>query len=91
MKRFYSQVRISLLTFTLGLAAVWMMNGLGAARSHVPVDLPAGTSEEVLFVFAIEGKNLPHGGGSCASFHDDDVQRRLRAEARKYGFVRGSR
>ena len=91
MKKLYSQFRISLLTFTLGLAAVWMMNGLEFAWSEVPVDLPTVRSEEVLFVFPIERKNMHVGGGGGSSCHDTDVQERLRAEAAKYGFVRGVR
>lgn len=61
--KFYSKVRIALMTFTLGLASVWMANGLEIAWSEVPVDLPTAESGEVLAIFPIERRFMPRGGG----------------------------
>jgi len=51
MKRIYSRFRIALMTFTLGLAAVYMSNGLAVAWNEVPVKLPTAVSSNVLAVF----------------------------------------
>ena len=43
------------MTFTLGLAAVWMANVFAIADRDYPVDLPKTRTGEVLFVFPGEG------------------------------------
>jgi hypothetical protein len=50
MKRIYSTFRVALMTFALGLAAVYMSNGLSIAWNEVPVKLPTAVSDNVLFV-----------------------------------------
>jgi hypothetical protein len=70
MKRFYSQYRIMLLTFTLGLASVWMIDGLSKGLLEVPADLPKVKTDNVIVVFPRYSKEMPQqgggdGGGGC--------------------------
>ncbi len=52
MKRFYVKSRIALITFALGMAAVYMSNGLSIASNDVDVNLPVVESDDnVLVVF----------------------------------------
>lgn len=52
MNRIYRRLRIALLSFTLGLAAVYLWNGISVGMSVIPVDLPkVDSKDEVLFVF----------------------------------------
>ena len=67
MRRVYSRVRIALMTFTLGLAAVWMVNVFSIADCDYPVEVPAAVSADVLYIFPVEEKYIGptggHGGG----------------------------
>jgi|GEM_PF-3392716 len=45
MKLEYRRFRIAMMTFALGMASVYMMNGLSIAWSDVPVDLPKASSD----------------------------------------------
>ena len=54
--------RILLRAFALGLAAVWLVGGLRIARRDMAVDLPK-TSEDVLYVFPREDKDIPRRAG----------------------------
>ena len=56
MKRFYSRFRIALMTFALGLASVWMFNGLNS--NEIYVELPKVQSDYVIFVLPIENKTI---------------------------------
>ena len=91
MKRLLFAVQNVVADVYAGASGVWMMNGLALAWGEVPIDLPTVRSEEVLFVFPVERKNMHAGGGGGggSSCHDPDVQARFRADAAKYGFVRG--
>jgi len=52
MKRVYSRLRIALMAFALGLAGVYMWNGLSIEMNSIPIDLPKVDSEGgVLFIF----------------------------------------
>jgi len=72
MKRQYRRLRIALITFTLGLAAVRFGDGLETAWNTVNVDLPEAQSD-VLFVFPIEKKYMCSGGshGRCNYYQGD--------------------
>jgi hypothetical protein len=58
MRRIYSHARIGLMTFTLGLAVVWVANLYAIADHGVFVEIPIAVSDDVLFVFPVEGKNI---------------------------------
>lgn len=64
MKRFYSQSRIMLMTFALGLAIVFMSNGSLQFSDEILVNLPKTESENVLIVFPLCRSERPLGGGS---------------------------
>ncbi len=66
MKRFYSQFRIMLITFALGLASVFVFNGSLQLSDEVTVQLPKteSKSENVLIVFPLCRSEMPRGGGS---------------------------
>ena len=51
MKRIYSRLRIGMMTFALGLAVVYMINGLSIVWSEVQVELPSAKSANILVVF----------------------------------------
>ena len=67
MKRIYFRLRIALMTFTLGLGAVWMANVFAIADRDYPVEVPTALSADVLYIFPIEKKYIGstggHGGG----------------------------
>ena len=50
MKLRYRNVRVGLMTFAVGLAAVWISTGLEIASRNVAVHVPAA-SEDVIYVF----------------------------------------
>ncbi len=70
MKRFYSQSRIMLMTFALGLAIVFMSNGSLQFSDEILVNLPQteSESENVLIVFPLCRSERPLGGGSGPSW-----------------------
>ena len=51
MKRFYSKFRIGLMTFALGLASVFVMNGSLQFSDEVTVNLPETKSESVILIY----------------------------------------
>ena len=51
MKRIYCRFRVGLMAFALGLAGVYMADGLGGRSDEDWVDLPAARSGDVLHVF----------------------------------------
>ncbi len=51
MKKFYSKFRIGLITFALGLASVFMMNGSLKLSNDIPVVLPKTQTESPIIVF----------------------------------------
>ena len=64
MRRFYSKFRITLLTFTFGLASVWMFNGLKS--KEISVELPQVQSKSPIMFFKIKeptSKFLSGGSG----------------------------
>jgi hypothetical protein len=70
MKRGYSRFRTSLMAFSLGLAAVYMWQGLSFAWWGVPVDLPEARSASILEVTVpLEGKPPEY---LCDEFTDEN-------------------
>lgn len=65
--RLYSKFRVLLFTLTLGLAGVWLWNGLRIGSEYVHVDLPEVRSDSVIQVFGIERRWFPRSGGSGPS------------------------
>ncbi len=65
MRKFHSQFRVLLFTLAIGLAAVWMWNGVRAGREYVHVDIPSVQSGELIQVFGVEHRWMPIGGGSA--------------------------
>ncbi|PYT01090.1 MAG: hypothetical protein DMF63_05365 [Acidobacteria bacterium] len=65
------RVRVALMTFTLGVAAVWMVNGFAIANRNVPVDLPSAIHGNVLLIFPIEQKRMPRDGGGGGGWRDE--------------------
>ncbi|MDQ6787667.1 MAG: hypothetical protein M3033_12740 [Acidobacteriota bacterium] len=51
MKRFYSQSRIMLMTFAVGLASVFVFNGSLEFSDEVPVVLPKSQSKSPIIIF----------------------------------------
>ena len=52
MKRVYHLLRTALMAFALGLAAVYMWDGLSIGINSIPVDLPKiDSKDDVLFIF----------------------------------------
>lgn len=70
MKRIYSRFRIMLLAFGLGLAAVYMQQGLPFAWWGVPVDLPDARSGSVLEVTVPLEEKLRGPSYLCDEFTD---------------------
>ena len=68
------------MTFTLGLAAVWMANVFSIVQRDYPVAVPSVVSEDVLYVFPIEERRIPRGRGShfCGRSTFDPVLRKKR-------------
>jgi hypothetical protein len=58
MKRFYSRFRVGLLAFALGLAAVYMAEGLSIGWGEVYVELPTVVSGNILPVFTETPSNF---------------------------------
>lgn len=61
MKRFYSKFRIALMTFALGLASVFIMNGSLQFSDEVLVNLPETESGEILIVYPKYAEETPMG------------------------------
>jgi hypothetical protein len=72
MKFEYRRFRIAMMMFALGLAAVYMINGLSVAWSEVPVDLPKISSGEVIPVF-IDNKWVLRRDTNCG-FDPNDLR-----------------
>jgi hypothetical protein len=51
MKTHYSAFRRALISFSLGLATVYMIDGLRAGTDEIPVNLPEARSGEILTVY----------------------------------------
>jgi hypothetical protein len=66
MKRIYLRFRILLMTFALGMAVVYMTNGLSIAWSEVPVELPKAKTTDVLHVFPVTARSI----GGCDDYGD---------------------
>ena len=64
MKRIYSKFRICLMTFALGLASVFILNGSLQFSDEVPVNLPKTESGDVQIVFPRYENEMPYGGGA---------------------------
>lgn len=77
MKARYLSVRVGLMTFAVGLAAVWMSTGPGAIRSGVAVYLPSA-SEDVLYVFPTS-EAWKAGGGAGGGYRNGTLPKRVKA------------
>ncbi len=76
MKGFYAKFRIMLITFALGLASVFMMNGSLQFSDEVYVDLPKVKSETVILVNPKYRNEMPKMDGIIAC----DRRRKLSKE-----------
>jgi hypothetical protein len=74
MKRGYSRFRIMLMAFGLGIAAVYMWQGLSVAWWGVPVDLPEARSASVLEV-TVPLEEKPRGPDYLCDEHADPNDR----------------
>jgi hypothetical protein len=74
MKRIYSRFRIMLMAFGLGLAAVYMQQGLWFAWWGVPVDLPEARSASVLEV-TVPLEEKPHEPKYLCDEFTDEIER----------------
>lgn len=83
MRKHYLRFRIGLMTFTFGLAAVYLANGLYISYPEIPVKLPTAESADVLSVFSSSAKSIDCcRGGDCESLPtESDVLRKI-VEAR---------
>jgi len=72
------------MTFTLGLAVVWMANVFAITDRVVFVEIPAAVSDDILFVFPVHSKNTgrwsnsshPTGPGYFCVNHLPPAERR---------------
>ena len=64
MKGFYAKFRIMLITFALGLASVFMMNGSLQFSDEVYVNLPKVKSDSIIFVIPKKRICIFGGAGS---------------------------
>lgn len=63
------------MTFALGLASVFMINGL-LDFNEVPVDLPETMFESPIVVLPVEAKDIKLSGGSgCGYLKSDNFQK----------------
>jgi hypothetical protein len=60
MQRFFSRLRVFLLTFTFGLAGVPFFNGIYEQLSEIPVDLPPVRSEALMIVSPKYRTEIPY-------------------------------
>ena len=73
MNRIYKRFRFTLMAFALGLAAVYMTDGLKIASQVVPVKLPETRSDNVLVVSPVTAADIgPTSGCRGVSGPDDD-------------------
>ena len=79
------------MTFTLGLAAVWLMNAFEIGDRDVFIELPSSMSEDVLYVFPIEDNDIMGGGSGCGGTEPPESERPPRAKQHlvvdRYGLV----
>lgn len=64
MKKFYLRFRILLITFTVGLASVFMMNGSLQTSDEIFVNLPQIESDSPIVVYPEYERFMRHVGGS---------------------------
>jgi hypothetical protein len=50
MKRFYTQFRIMVMTFALGLASFHLFNGSLISTDEIQINLPEAQSDSVIFI-----------------------------------------
>jgi len=74
MKRFYLKFRIMLITFTFGLASVFVSNGSLKFSDEVAVDLPKTQSDSVIFITPKKYICMPFGGGSHATPSNEFIE-----------------
>lgn len=71
----YKQIRVALLTFTLGLAGVWVISGSEYGLIEVPVNLPQTKSRDVIVVFPKHSSDMPCCTGAGGGYTNDDRYR----------------
>ena len=62
MKRIYSKFRIGLMTFALGLASVFMINGSLQFSDEASINLPETNSKSVILVYPKLADEIPKIG-----------------------------
>ena len=62
MKRFYPKFRISLMTFAIGLANVFMFNSSLQISIEVSVNLPEVQSDAIIFIKPTKKICIEYGG-----------------------------
>ena len=73
MRRFYLKCRIALITFTLGVASVFMLNGSLYFSDEVPVNLPQVKSSSVFEIITKENwKGFNFVGHACGGRNKHD-------------------
>ncbi|CAN5332653.1 hypothetical protein BH20ACI1_BH20ACI1_14090 [soil metagenome] len=81
MKRYYSKFRIMLMTFALGLASVFMLNGSLQFSDEVLINLPETKSENVLIVFPLCRSEMPYAVGGHDWMPPPDWIRKIKTES----------
>ena len=79
MKRFYLKVRIGLMTFALGLASVFVINGSLQFLDEVTVNLPETESGEVIVIHSKYPDEVWWGGGGCGGIIKESKSERKEA------------
>lgn len=74
----YKNVRVGLITFTIGLTVVWSSDATKFGIWEIPVDLPEA-SDTVIIVQPFTKSEIPHSGGhfftDCHSFFSSEAGR----------------
>jgi hypothetical protein len=70
MKRFYLRFRITLMTFALGLASVFVFSGTLQNSDETPVDLPKTETAKTLVVFPKYEGEIPYPKGRPMFFNN---------------------
>ncbi len=70
MKKIYYSFRIMLMTFALGLASVFILNGSLEFSDETPVNLPKVKSDSPIIIFSREERFIPDAGGGGSGGKD---------------------
>jgi hypothetical protein len=91
MKKFYSKFRVGLMTFAIGLASVFVLNGSLKFSEEIPVNLPKVKFEpstiffllpkahsESPIMFSIEKETEKGGAGASGGMTCEEVRKRAK-------------